>query len=80
MAKEKGGFDIVKSGMEIVIGGFDPYPEPLDDDKRCICSPGGWSSGKASECGCSCGCVPGGSGSADNNRANSDKAGNCVYD
>jgi len=74
MSKKKGEFDIVKSGMEIVRGGFDPHPEPLDD-KRCICSPGGWSSGNVSVCGCACGCFT--SGASDNMTANNEKAGNC---
>jgi len=77
MAKKKGGFDIVKSGMEIVRGGFDPHPEPLGD-KKCICSPGGWSSGNLSVCGCACGCpYPNISGPSANNLANRDLASNC---
>ncbi len=73
MSKNKGGFDIVKSGMEIVRGGFDNATR-TESGKRCVCNPGGWSHGNLSGNGCACGCFT--TGSQVNNTANKEKAGN----
>ncbi len=61
-------------GMELIRGG-------VEDDvsiNGCFCSPGGYSAGKTSSCGCACLCA-GPSSPANNRSANDDRGDSCIW-
>jgi hypothetical protein len=78
MSLRKKNQEKTKKGMNVVRGGIEISKIKGGDEKKCICSPGGWDFGHV-DCGCACGCLywpdQGGSSPQENNLTNMELAG-----